>query len=67
MVPESGVSNPAIIRRLVVLPLPEGPSKEKNSPSAMSSETASTAAVSPNFFDISMSETALVKEGVLEN
>jgi hypothetical protein len=28
-----GWSNPAIIRRLVVLPEPDGPSKVKNSPS----------------------------------
>jgi hypothetical protein len=30
--PESGLSNPAIIRRRVVLPHPEGPRREKNSP-----------------------------------
>src|SRR4051812_13011937 len=41
--PLSGVSNPAIIRRLVVLPQPDGPSIEKNSPSRISSVTSSTA------------------------
>ena len=41
--PLSGSSNPAIIRRLVVLPQPEGPSIEKNSPSRISSVTQSTA------------------------
>ncbi len=30
--PELGVSNPAIIRRIVVLPQPDGPRKETNSP-----------------------------------
>ncbi len=30
-----GVSNPAIMRSVVVLPQPDGPSIEKNSPSAM--------------------------------
>ena len=30
--PSVGRSNPAIMRRLVVLPQPEGPSSEKNSP-----------------------------------
>ena len=31
-VPEVGSSKPAIIRSVVVLPQPEGPSSEKNSP-----------------------------------
>ena len=30
--PEVGSSNPAIIRSVVVLPQPDGPSSEKNSP-----------------------------------
>ena len=30
--PSVGASNPAIIRRQVVFPEPEGPSMEKNSP-----------------------------------
>jgi hypothetical protein len=34
--PEVGYSKPAIIRRLVVLPQPDGPSIEKNSPSRIS-------------------------------
>jgi hypothetical protein len=32
MAPEVGVSKPAIIRSVVVLPQPDGPSIEKNSP-----------------------------------
>src|SRR5262249_25846830 len=40
----SGVSKPAIMRSVVVLPQPLGPSSEKNSPSAISSVTSFTAA-----------------------
>jgi hypothetical protein len=38
-----GCSKPAIIRSVVVLPQPDGPSIEKNSPSAMSKSASSTA------------------------
>src|SRR5690606_2576447 len=54
--PSSGCSKPAIMRRVVVLPQPEGPSRAKNSPSAMSRLTPSTARTrwsalrSPNSF-----------------
>ena len=48
MRPSSGCSNPPIIRRLVVLPQPLGPSSEKNSPSRISSETERTASTLPN-------------------
>ena len=41
-------SKPAIIRSVVVLPQPLGPSMVKNSPSAMSRSIASTAVSSPN-------------------
>ena len=44
--PLSGMSRPAIIRSSVVLPQPELPSSEKNSPSAMSRLTRSSATVS---------------------
>ncbi len=33
--PSDGSSNPAMVRKSVVLPQPDGPSSEKNSPSAM--------------------------------
>src|SRR5262249_24038757 len=46
--PESGNSKPAIMRSEVVLPQPEGPSREKNSPAAMSSVTSSTATTRPS-------------------
>src|SRR5438309_9591675 len=40
--------NPEIIRKVVVLPQPDGPSRTRNSPSATSSERSSTATTSPN-------------------
>jgi hypothetical protein len=47
MRPASGVSNPAIMRRSVVLPQPEGPSRVKNSPASMLKSTRSTAGMVP--------------------
>jgi hypothetical protein len=41
--PSVGVSNPAIIRSVVVFPQPEGPSIEKNSPDAMEKSASATA------------------------
>ena len=49
MRPAVGSSNPAIMRSVVVLPQPLGPSIEKNSPPGISNVTSSTATVSPNF------------------
>src|SRR5688500_18357244 len=46
--PLSGISKPAMMRRLVVLPQPDGPSSEKNSPALMSSVTLSTATTLPS-------------------
>ncbi len=46
--PLVGCSNPAIIFNKVVLPQPEGPSSEKNSPRPMAKSAASTATKSPN-------------------
>ena len=45
--PELGFSKPASIRRSVVLPQPDGPSREKNSRSYMSRVRSSTAVNSP--------------------
>src|SRR5215210_2481932 len=42
IVPESGASRPQIRRRIVVLPPPDGPSRTKNSASAISKLTSST-------------------------
>src|SRR5215217_2311809 len=47
MSPEVGCSNPAIMRIRVVLPQPEGPRIEKNSPGATLNVTSSTAAWLP--------------------
>ena len=44
MRPASGDTKPAIIRSVVVLPQPLGPSSEKNSPSRIAIVTPSTAA-----------------------
>src|SRR6056297_1474860 len=48
IVPSVGVSNPASIRIIVVLPQPEGPSSAKNSCSKISSVWLSIAVNSPN-------------------
>src|SRR5215218_2458291 len=45
--PVSGCSKPAIIRRVVVFPDPDGPSRVKNSPSPTCRSTPSTATTSP--------------------
>jgi hypothetical protein len=45
--PAVGNSKPAIIRRVVVLPQPDGPSIEKNSPRPMPKSASWTATKSP--------------------
>ena len=50
MLPESGYSKPAIMRSVVVLPQPDGPRKDTNSPLAAESTKSSTAAKAPNCF-----------------
>nr|WP_246227176.1 hypothetical protein [Propioniciclava coleopterorum] len=42
MVPDVGVMKPAIMRSVVDFPQPDGPSRVKNSPSAMVRLSAST-------------------------
>ncbi len=46
--PDVGVSRPAIIRRRVVFPEPEGPRKTRNSPSFVARLTSLTAPSSPS-------------------
>src|SRR5215470_978282 len=46
--PPLGYSRPAIMRRVVVLPQPDGPSRQTTSPAATSRSTRSTAVRSPN-------------------
>ena len=48
--PASMELKPAIIRRSVVLPQPEGPSSVKNSPSLIFNDTSLIAVKSPYFF-----------------
>jgi hypothetical protein len=46
--PSDGSRKPDTVRRMVVLPQPDGPRKEKNSPPLMSKVALSTAVNSPN-------------------
>src|SRR5260221_7921430 len=48
MRPDVGSSSPAIIRSVVVLPQPEGPSRQKKSPSGTENVESRTAANAPN-------------------
>src|SRR5262245_38517320 len=52
MSPSSTVSKPPIARRVVVLPHPDGPRSEKNSPARTVNDTASTATTAPKRFVI---------------
>ncbi len=56
MRPASGASNPAIMRSVVVLPHPLGPSIEKNSPPGIVIETSLTATTSSNRFVTAVDE-----------
>ena len=47
IVPDVGGMKPAIMRRVVVLPQPDGPSRETNSPFCSSSERSFTASKAP--------------------
>ena len=56
--PESGRSKPAIMRSTVVLPEPDGPSSEKNSPSSITRSMSATATTGPNVLRTCCSSTA---------
>src|SRR6201996_4136208 len=58
MSPEVGRSKPAIRRSVVVLPQPDGPSREKNSPDAIWRSIASTATTSSKRFSSASSRTS---------
>src|SRR6266704_3671134 len=64
--PESGTSNPAMMRSVVVLPHPDGPSSPKNSPRSTSIETLSTAAFAPKYFEIDWRERRDIGDKCLE-
>src|SRR6056297_972530 len=59
--PSVGSSSPAIIRRLVVLPQPDGPSSVTNAPSAISSEDWCTAVKLPKRLTMLFRVTALIQ------
>src|SRR5579884_1366382 len=54
-------SSPQMMRRKVVLPQPEGPSRTMNSPSATVRLMPSTAVTSPNFLVMSLVNTAAMR------
>src|SRR5690348_8746429 len=58
--PRSSVTNPAMARSKVVLPLPLGPSNPKNSPSRKVMLTPSRAATASYFFTASVMATVLM-------
>src|SRR3954454_5536838 len=60
--PVSGRSKPAMIRSVVVLPEPDGPSSVKNSPSPTFRSTSSTATTSPYVFRMPSTLTSAAKE-----
>src|SRR5438477_3551137 len=59
--PWSGCSKPAMIRNVVVLPDPDGPSSVKNSPAVTCRSTLSTATTSPYVFLIPATATSAAK------
>ena len=59
IVPDVGVSKPPIDRNNVVLPQPDGPSSEKNSPRRMSSDTFFSTGVVSNVFQTSRTLTEI--------
>src|SRR5512146_626881 len=58
--PCSGLIKPAIRRNNVVLPQPDGPSSDMNSPSWISIDNFSTALVIPKAFVTSFTTTSLI-------
>ena len=65
ILPAVGCSNPAMRRSVVVLPQPEGPRSEKNSPPGISMSIRSTATTSSNRFTSSSSRTSPGTEQML--
>ena len=57
--PSVGCSKPEIILKMVVLPHPLGPRREKNSPFSMVNETSFTAAIPPNRLETFFSSTSI--------
>src|SRR6266568_7933731 len=57
--PAEGVTKPAIIRRMVVLPQPDGPTSDNNSPFSTLSETGPIVVAAPNDFSSDWSSTSI--------
>ena len=57
MRPSVGWRKPAIMRRIVVLPQPDGPRIEKNSPASTANDTSPTARVAPKVIPTLVSST----------
>ncbi len=60
IVPAVGLMNPAIMRNVVVLPQPDGPSSETNSPSCNVRLTFCTAGIVPKFLPRPFSTSLLI-------
>jgi hypothetical protein len=60
-------SSPAIMRRMVVLPQPDGPTSATNSPLAISSETSRTACTPPGNSLLTWSRTILPIDALLSD
>src|SRR5215472_1484932 len=64
-VPSDGTAKPEIIRMMVVLPQPLGPSREQNCPFLTSNETSFTAVKSPHRFETFNSSTSALDTEML--
>src|SRR5262249_12956330 len=67
IVPAVTSSRPAIIRSSVDLPQPDGPTRTRNSPLPMVSETSSTATTSPEKTLLTLSRTNSATETIVES
>src|SRR5215467_1795515 len=65
--PSVASSRPAIIRSSVDLPQPEGPTRTRNSPLPIVSETPSTATTSPEKTLLTLSRTISATETIVES
>ena len=60
--PVSGISNPAAIRKAVVLPQPDGPSRLTNSPGCKARSSDSRATVVPKVFRMPVKLSEVIRE-----
>ena len=61
MRPAVGLMKPAIMRSVVVLPQPDGPSSDTNSPGCNDSETSCTATALPKFLPRPISASLVIR------